>query len=169
MHYMVDLETLSTRIDAAIIQVGLAAFTEEEVVKSHLWVVEPEGHIDPRTIQWWFNQLDIGTPNPFNPHLNEELWPLKEAFKDMASRMKEVETVWAHRAFFDLPIIEMAHARLGLKLPWTHKQARDTVTFATFYSDVPRVEAEEKHDAEQDARAQAQWIVNIFKAHKQAK
>lgn len=56
---MLDLETLSTRPDAAILSFGLVEFTEQGVVNSvgmALRMDEVTGHIDPRTVAWWMNQ-----------------------------------------------------------------------------------------------------------------
>lgn len=169
MHYMIDLETLSTRVDSAIIEIGLAAFNEERVVKSHRWFVHPrQGHIDLSTVKWWLAQVEAGVPNPLNPKVPR--MELPEALKDMTSRMKELETLWSHRSTFDIPILDMAYdmtySMTGIEKPWNYKHIRDTVSFAMLYPGVPRVKPEEKHNAESDAVAQAQWIVNIFQYHR---
>lgn len=161
MHYMLDIETLGTQVNSAIIQIGMAAFTKEKVIRSNLWSIEPKGAIDMSTIQWWFGQIENGAPNP----LKGKLVSLETALKDLASRMKEVETIWAHRATFDIPILTFAYQASGIPLPWTYKQIRDTITFGQLYPEVPRIEPESAHDAEHDAVAQASWMVGIWKVH----
>jgi exodeoxyribonuclease VIII len=159
---MIDLETLATRVDAAIIQIGVAAFNDKEVVKSHLWYVEPAGYVDPMTVSWWFDQISKGVLNPMR---SDRAVPLTDALKDLRSRMKEVDTVWAHRSSFDIPILTLAYERSGVPLPWSHKMVRDTVTIANFFPEIERPTPELHHDAESDARAQAEWMINLFKAN----
>jgi 3' exoribonuclease, RNase T-like len=56
---MVDVETLSSRSDAAIISIGVARFDESGVLDTAGWALkesEVRGHIDPQTIYWWMKK-----------------------------------------------------------------------------------------------------------------
>ena len=59
---MLDLETLSTRNDAAIISIGLVKFDQNGVIDSQGWALDfskVTGHIDPGTVKWWMEQSDM--------------------------------------------------------------------------------------------------------------
>lgn len=159
MNYMIYLETLSTRPDAAIMQIGLAAFNEKEVVKNALWITMPDsGHIDTDTVTWWFRQIANGVPQPI-----ENPMPLSDALMDLRSRMKEIDTVWAYPSHFDIPILQSAFDRCGMPTPWTHRQIRCTRTLALLFPEIKRIAPETKHWADTYAIAQARWTIELLK------
>lgn len=56
---MIDLETLSTLPDAAVVSIGVAIFNDDKVLDSVGWALDPKsvhGHIDPKTVNWWMQQ-----------------------------------------------------------------------------------------------------------------
>jgi 3' exoribonuclease, RNase T-like len=56
---MLDLETMSTHDDAAVVSIGIAVFNEAEVIETvelPLRWQNMSGHIDPTTIAWWLKQ-----------------------------------------------------------------------------------------------------------------
>src|ERR1044071_2391262 len=58
-HVMVDLEALSLRKDAAIIQVAALVFdplTGERGTQFNAFVSGLEGHVRPDTVAWWMQQ-----------------------------------------------------------------------------------------------------------------
>lgn len=60
-HAMIDLETLSTRFDAAVISIGVAIFNDDKILDSAGWALAPSeihGHIDPKTLFWWTQQAE---------------------------------------------------------------------------------------------------------------
>jgi len=55
---MLDLETLSTEPDAAVLSVGVAIFDETSVIEAVGWAFDLElvhGHIDMQTLKWWMD------------------------------------------------------------------------------------------------------------------
>jgi hypothetical protein len=62
IHVMVDLETLSTKSNAAILAIGAVKFTPEKGVYDNYYQVvttppETEGfHISTETLEWWTKQ-----------------------------------------------------------------------------------------------------------------
>jgi hypothetical protein len=76
--------------------------------------------------------------------------------------MKDIKTVWANSPTFDLSILHFAYQAKGVECPWNFRQERDVRTLAAICPDVKRVEPEIKHNAESDARAQAQWVLNML-------
>ena len=58
-HIQVDIETLATTNNAAVIAVGMCAFTLNDILESQLLLIDPRlaiGHRDPKTLAWWNEQ-----------------------------------------------------------------------------------------------------------------
>src|SRR3990167_6025990 len=82
---MIDLETLSSRPDAAIIAIGAYAFNEEAAPEATLdparafyctVTPDPRAHIDPDTILWWMQQSQTARDSVTQhaPDLFEQAW-----------------------------------------------------------------------------------------------
>jgi hypothetical protein len=157
-HVMLDLETLSTRSDACIIQIAAVAFdieTGETGPRFNAYVNESclvgakVGHIDVSTVGFWMRQK-------FGPSLGEaitdedEQRSLAEAlgefdqwlanlaenareddapvFEGMAADVEDL-SLWSHGAGFDIPILASAYDRAELgEVPWHYRAPRDTRT-----------------------------------------
>ena len=176
-----DLETLSTRNDAAIIAIGVAVWhpdlihTDKWVILTQRWLIQPSsavGHRDPATIDWW-NQQD--------PAIREEVWggrkSAMEVIKDFVFFIKdfhfesEVE-FWAGPAHFDFPIIEHLIHLAGLELPWTYRQKKCLSTFAREMKNAgflnQDVDSERLHEPVADATAQLMELLAYKKTLKRA-
>lgn len=105
MNLMVDIETLSTKDNAAIISIGLAAFDSSGVTDSWGGAVnmdEVYGHIDTNTISWWMKQEQTARDYSFRGgHTQVQLSYLFKAFFDK----HKPEEVWANSPQFDLTIL----------------------------------------------------------------
>lgn len=167
-----DLETLSTRNDAAIIAIGLAMWCPGLVnpdnyeIITHRWLIHPSqaiGHRDPATIDWWGQQ---------DSSIYAEVWggrqePL-EVIKDFVFFIKhhipELETeFWAGPAHFDFPIIENLIHIAGLELPWNYRQKKCLSTLAREMTGAgfpdQKVPSERLHEPVADATAQLMTLM----------
>jgi exodeoxyribonuclease VIII len=174
-HVMLDLETLSTRKDAAVFQIAALCFDPEtgETGPAFCAFVRPAqvtGHIDAATIAWWMTQkacADVA-----------DRWakstghrPLGDFSEWLASH--NVVALWSHGATFDIVVLENAYDRnewSGGK-PWSYRIERDTRTlYALAYADgkPPAVPVDEtrKHDAAYDCEVQAQQVTLAWAALK---
>lgn len=184
MHLMVDVETLSTRIDAHVLSVGAVIFDPadsegfhydraEKLVEGGLRIIiepEPQGrHIDPGTVMWWLSQDNHSREALFNG----EPFTLKAALQKLGFyvRAYEIEEFWSHGISFDLMILQHAYDQLGIIPPWGYRTFRDTRTVfsllkASSYDDLwPDNPA--KHDPLWDAACQAaavQEAIALLKA-----
>jgi hypothetical protein len=62
-HVMLDLETLSTAKDAAILQIAARVFDPEDGVcgpEFNAFIRHPGGHVDVDTVLWWMQQAQAG-------------------------------------------------------------------------------------------------------------
>lgn len=106
---MIDLETLSTQSDAAVVAIGAAVFNVDEKVidVGHYPILRGawHGHIDPQTIEWWLNQSKEAQEVTFGPV--GRVWPHQaaEGLGGLWSR-HGCTTVWANDPHFDFVILE---------------------------------------------------------------
>ncbi len=163
-HIMLDLETLSLDGDAVITQIGGCVFQPCSVnwnVKSFCFFVDPQSCLDIgmkmswSTIQWWMKQ-----DNDARAKFQGVTMSIREALSLLSqASWADMRGVWSHGACFDIPILENAFKRCGMKTPWHHKAVRDTRTLfwltAPVWPDNPI-----KHSAEHDAIAQAGAVTN---------
>ena len=145
MHVMIDIETMSTRTDAAVFQIGAMAFEFKsggKVFNSKAfssWVnlqssIDAGLHIDPSTIAWWMQQdnnvrADAAVGMQYGPGLGVALKDLDEwVMKEFEVPWDVVEGVWAKPITFDLTILTTAYNRLGRDIPWNWRAGRDLRT-----------------------------------------
>jgi len=142
---MLDLETLSTRPNAAILVIGAIKFNRGEKWKESFKVkhlekldffytrikidscVSASLHVDPETEKWWSEQDDEAIyeaiKNPKRVSLKEALKSFKEWFGDN-TRTK----IWGNGSSFDCTILGEAYKRCGMEIPWKFWLERDLRT-----------------------------------------
>lgn len=168
---MLDLETLSTRSNAAILSIGACIFGDAPKtpqIPFHAYLeLEPQfrqgAAFDPSTLMWWLGQshearnAQIRAPR-MNP--TDTLIHFAEWFK-----FSGAETVWSNGADFDIPIITEAFKRHGATVPWKYNAGRDVRTLFFLvgqklgYFGTPNVLA---HDALADAQFQAHEVTQAL-------
>jgi hypothetical protein len=170
---MIDLETLSTRPDAALLSIGAVRFDETGVASTeehgHDWqmyaVLEaPTGHVDVDTVRWWLQQSE-----PARAAVATEIahfWPERQVlqdFKDFFERVPE-SLLWCWPSVADEVWLRSCYLRNGYgergaaanrTLPWTHRQVRCARTVAQLLC-LGKAPCSDEHNALADARAQAE-------------
>jgi hypothetical protein len=169
---MLDLETLGTQPDAAIVSIGACFFD----IKSraigptfnrtiHLSsAVKHGGTMDPSTVLWWLRQGDAARKAiAYNGE------PIDRALSDFVAwcmqhcRAEDLRP-WGNGSSFDITIMETALRRLGIELPWKFWNIR---CFRTVKSQYPQVKydvtekGDEAHNALADAKFQCQHLFKI--------
>lgn len=80
-HFSVDIETLSTAVNAAVLSIGAVEFDplSGKILREFYHELDlseqPGRHIDTNTVQWWFKQCQ---ENPSNFELMTKSDPRKE-------------------------------------------------------------------------------------------
>ena len=169
LNIMLDLETLSTRPNAAIVQIGLYPFDPTMPTwegDTQLINVEPQSvidagfHVDWKTLLWWMDHPDamktLASPGAG--------WPIKDALVMVANYLNRFPyaEIWGNGAAFDPPVLENAFHRMGLDVPWSYRNVRCMRTLKALWPSVPRVEPELAHNALSDAKAQAKWVTKVL-------
>jgi len=140
MHVMIDLETLSTRVDAYILEIGAVLFDKEKVhpIFFQRFVSEqPSRHIDPATVLYWLGQEDDARGR-IAAGLQSGL-PLQIVLGQLGAWLEqpgnEFEHVWCRGASFDLAILRHAYAtalQFPSETPWAFRCELDSRT-ASYY------------------------------------
>jgi hypothetical protein len=198
-HVMLDLETLSTRSDACIIQIAAIAFDIETgelgprfnaYVNESCLVGAKVGHIDVSTVGFWMRQKfgpALGaaiTDEDERRCLSEALGEFDQWFANLAEdtceddavpvvELSEGISLWSHGAGFDIPILASAYDRAGVgEVPWHYRAPRDTRTlFAVAPGGMPRPPKDEarEHDALYDCEYQIAQVCEAWRSLEVAK
>jgi len=173
MHILIDTETLSTRINCVITQIGWCAFdpASEGVMwhESKCPDVPNQIHvlgraIDWETLQWWLQQEEDARKAMWQARpdcmLNEFLSSFAHQYN-----WKDVEGVWSHGLGFDVSILEYAYIKAGMSIPWGYKTPRDTRTLFALagMKSEDLIAPSIKHVAEADAIAMALSVQKAFR------
>lgn len=171
---MVDLETLSTRPDAAIISIGACWFNADTQEVGRPWhtridmadSIRSGGHVDGDTVRWWLRQSDAARASITEGCSNL----VDDALQGFAMYLRGIAPysevrVWGNGADFDLPILASAYARASLEQPWRYFNGRCLRTLRNLHPDVevPVFEGTE-HNAADDAQHQARQAIAILRA-----
>lgn len=173
LRIMLDLETMSTSANAAIVSIGACANDgrPDFYMRVDLESCMNAGlKVDASTIQWWMQQSDEA-----RKALCIEAWSLEDTLVMFSAWLgatnnvsldpiafKQVECeLWAYPAQFDLTILGEAYNALGRPQPWHYRAPRCLRTAAALFPGVERVKADTEHDALSDAKAQMAWLEKI--------
>ena len=124
-HLMVDLETLATSPDAAILTMGAVTFDpksdkifDEFYVRIDLESVTELGMtVDEKTVEWWGTQSAEAQDEAFSEidRIN-----IREAFDRLYKFCWGAKRVWSHGAAFDVVICENIFRKLNKAVPWNY-------------------------------------------------
>ena len=141
---MVDLETMSTEPNAAIISIGAVKFGATGLGQTFYRVVEFESSVNnglsvnPSTVMWWMKQSDEARAQ-FNTddatHIIRALYDFSRFVGDEVAQ-KEVK-IWGNGSDFDNVILANAYRTLKMNAPWRYYNNRCYRTVKSLFSDVP--------------------------------
>ncbi len=126
-HLMVDLETLSTSSNAAIVSIGAVWFDPDQGLgDSYYQIYEPVNikscidagfNVCGNTIRWWMAQSKEAQAvfnDPSQIPIKEALTCLSDYIHDVNPNVK----VWGNGPAFDNAILADAYRRLNMDQPW---------------------------------------------------
>lgn len=176
---MLDLETLGREAGCVILSIGAHVFSPTDTLPlitgddfrpvsfyATIPVFDSLMHgmtIDPETLAWWQTQDDAAS-QIVNKQTDKSL-ALALSGLCMWFKSTGAERVYCQGAAFDIPIIEAAFKRVGLKAPWDFWNVRDTRTvYDTLGFDPKSIERQGTyHNALDDARHQIKCVQAAFK------
>jgi len=172
---MIDLETLATSPDAAILTIGAVKFDPfgndvdfEEKDKFYVKVDLDSCNdlnltVSEDTLNWWATQSKEAQEEAFN---SEGRIHIEDAFAGLYKFCWGSQRVWSNGAGFDVVICETVFNRIHKAIPWSYWQVRDVRTMFDLGID-PKRPAVTAHNALEDAIAQAISIQNVCRKLKE--
>ncbi len=151
--FMTDLETMSTRKNAAIVSIGAIKFDRHGDIRQHFGASGPQSaddilavlgqnafyqrveiasckaaglHFDQGTIDWWMKKVPAEIRHEAlagQPRLS-----LSDMLDSLTLWIGNCQHPWANGDDFDCAIIEEAGSALGRRPPWAFWNTRDTRT-----------------------------------------
>lgn len=179
-HFMVDIETLSTAVNAAVLSIGAVEFDpmsgkiEREFYHELDLSDQTNRHIDANTVQWWVKQCLVNTDNiEFLSKNNREKDAVAYVLHELGAfinggkeyAMTRVEgyekiALWACDPDFDIAILVDLYKEHNLPVPWKFSEPKSvrTVRMLTQLAgmEVPHQEAD--HNALNDCIRQAKEV-----------
>ena len=170
-HVMLDLETMGTGPQAAIVAIGAVAFdpTTNSIQCSFYQKVdlnssvELGGVMSADTVLWWMKQDDEARHQFYFTGI--PLIDVLKRFEHWLSCLApwEHRQIWGNGAAFDNVILAGALQRAKIQVPWSYKNDRCYRTLKALYPEVPYEQLGTEHNALDDARSQAIHLMQIFK------
>lgn len=168
-HVMIDLETMGTGFNAAIVSIGAVKFSldpREEVTGDEFYsnillqsCLNEGLSVDGSTIMWWLQQSEAA-----RNVLKDKPKLLISALNDFYSWIKEtdIQGIWSHKEF-DSVILTNAMKVSNVSLPWSHKIVYDLRTLRFLYPELynkayETIENLNPHNALADAVKQAEIV-----------
>lgn len=170
---MVDLETLATTADAAIVSIGAVKFdlSSDKVSDEGFYAsISIESNMDygrkisETTLQWWFKQA---AENPKSVEVfHEKKQGIDDALEAFAEWVDRPDyQIWCNGANFDEPILAHAFTQCRMPIPWQFWNVRCVRTYKNLPGAkdvvIPRVGVH--HNALSDALTQAALVQAIYR------
>lgn len=162
---MLDLETLSTQSNAAIVQLSAVSFDRahifnERIARSSYNHLLGRFAISVDTLNWWEQQ-----PSQVRNYvMGGVLHPatVLEMFSKWIKALPEEPIVWANPVIFDMPILEHAYSAFDLPYPLNARNYRCFRTMSEeFASIIPRDRSKVTHNAFEDCLEQITHLQTI--------
>jgi hypothetical protein len=165
-HIMIDLETMGTKPNAALVAIGACIFDANGIGDRFYDAVDLQSCIDAGltvdgpTVMWWLDQSDDARAAL---KITSPLHVALERFSDfMAPSIGDFAGVWGCGATFDNVILRSAYNAAGLQCPWPFWADRCFRTVReTNAVDAPDREGTH-HNALDDAVHQSKHLIKIW-------
>jgi len=169
---MLDLETMGTGPNSAIIAIGAVRFDayseisdacESGILDRFYEVVSLESStsagldIDPSTVMWWLRQSEKA-----REQFERNVIPLEKALRLFADWVGKDPVMWGNGAAFDNVILANAYVKTSLLQPWAFWADHCYRTVKSLYPQVEMERVGTHHCAVDDAESQARHLMRIF-------
>lgn len=172
-HLMIDLETMGTKTDSAIVSIGAVEFdiNTGETGREFYEVVNLQSAIDAGlkvygdTVMWWLQQSEKARERLFSTkgkNLNETLYLFRVFLQYLGT--KELK-VWGNGARFDLGCLNYAYNSINKDIPWYFRHERDVRTLVSFAPEIKEnmIFTGTQHDPIDDCKFQIKYCSEIWK------
>lgn len=177
VNIMLDLETLGTRPDSAILVIGACVFEPETCIVADKFCTKIDLEdtlrrgfsVDADTLKWWMMQSDEAKKEAFSAPA-AQLMSVPEALANFGEWIYEKVTdlsevrMWGNGIDFDNVLLAEAYKKMQMPLPWDFRGNRCFRTVKNLHSDVEKpAKIGISHSAIDDAIWQAIYLMDILK------
>jgi DNA polymerase III epsilon subunit-like protein len=166
---MIDIETMGTAKNAAIISIGAVLFNRESVFDELYVNIDLQScmdaglKLDASTIMWW-----LGQSNEARESLKAQRFTITRALGDLTDFLNRHVTAskvlaWGNGADFDISILDSAYKAVGQDAPWKYYNIRCFRTVKNIFGPVQIGEIGVAHNALDDAKWQAKYLMAVQK------
>ena len=165
---MLDLESLGTRPDCAILTLGAVKFDEYTPGSFgdslYLRIDVDEQLVLGRTVQedtleWWMSQAEDVREEALG---EDGRISMEEMYKQLNRFLVGATNIWCQGPAFDIVILENIYRQYGWPTPWQFWQIRDSRTLFGVHGD-PRVKGKVGlHNALEDCVSQAEAVQQVY-------
>ncbi len=167
MDIMLDIETMGTGQDAAIIAIGAVAFKSYGVVDKFYTQVNLQSSIDAgcsvdgSTVMWWLKQSNEARAAFAD---NDSAPTIHDALKHFSYWYGKVngEKVWGNGAMFDNAIMSNAYKKCEITVPWKFWNDMCYRTVKNMHKNITIMRTGTYHNALDDAESQANHLIAIL-------
>lgn len=166
-HIMIDLETLSTKTNGSIIEIGAIAFDINDggtigrfdvVIKPEEWSKNGR-HISGDTILWWFQQSEEARSR----FAKSKSYSLKRALELLTEFIESYPypVVWGNGSTMDITLLQSAYEYFDMPLPWQFRNVRDLRTIVALNPSIKdnTQNIGTEHNALDDCRFQINYLM----------
>lgn len=178
---MIDVETLSTRTNASIIEIAAVEFNKytgavgdifDRLVEPSEWV-KNDRNVDGTVILWWMCHPDVMTKKFLDVTIKKS--NLKSALYDLSTFVKEHDninndgrervTVWGNGVTMDITVLQSAYEHFNMKVPWQFWAVNDCRTISSIIPDIKENTEFEgvRHNPVDDCKHQIKYVSIVLK------
>jgi len=167
---MLDLETMGTSSDSAIVSIGAVVFDQDLGIIDRFYktinlqsCLDRGFIVDGGTITWWLNQSEEA-----RKELKNSKTTIKDALKAFQDWLPKGHIqIWGNGADFDNVILQNAFKKFKVDNPWPYYANR---CFRTFKYSFPTIEGIKQvgvsHKSVDDAEFQANYLIALVEKFK---
>lgn len=162
----VDIETMSSAPDAAVIAIGACSFNDSAILNTFEILIDPAdatlyGSVSPLTMEWWGKQ---------EPTIRQRMFSGTDTAEGACNRFstwckaQKAEEAWANSPCFDISILRNLYKQLKLDFPIHFREERCIRTIYALakeheiYYGTAYATDRSAHDALSDAVTQARAV-----------
>ena len=159
---MVDIETMGTEFDSAIVSIAAVKFDDTKVNQEFNQSVSLVSSMDvglsvsAETILWWIKQKN--TISDSFSYSKNNIVDVLNNFNDFIGWRP---CIWGNGSDFDNVILDNAFKCCGIKKGWTYKGNRCYRTMSKLFPNIEYTPPKESHVAIYDAISQAEHLIKI--------
>jgi hypothetical protein len=167
---MLDLESLGTQPDCAILTLGAVKFdpyTPDSFGDSLYFRIDVDEQlalgrrVQQDTLEWWSRQADDVREEALG---EEGRVSLTDMYRQLNRFTVGVNNIWCQGPAFDIVILENIYRQMGWPTPWQFWQIRDSRTLFGVHGDPREKNKAGLHNALEDCVSQAQGVQAIYHA-----